>query len=254
MHCRKLLTEVAIIASFLLIQATVQSETLRRAVSLEQLLKTADISNLVSETHLRGDPHRGAILFYRSAAACVHCHASGDGLSPLGPNLANLRDGIDPAKLTDEYLIESLLLPSKQIRQGFESVSVLTDDGSTLTGIVIDENAQQLILRSASDLEHPISIDKDTIESRSTSVLSVMPEGLISAFRDQSQFFDLAAYVIQVARGGTKVANDLKPSAEVLAVNEDWLNLNHLPCFEVFFIEFLENARMIEVQPIFFDR
>ena len=227
MHCRNLLAKVAIIALFLLMPLTVQSETLRRAESLEQLLKAADISNLVSETKLRGDPHRGALLFYRSAAACVNCHGSGDSLSPLGPNLANLRDDIDPAKLTDEYLIESLLFPSKHIRQGFESVSVLTDGGSTLTGIVIDDNARQLILRSASDLEHPIAINKDTIESRSTSVLSVMPEGLISAFRDQSQFFDLAAYVIQVARGGPKVANDLKPSTLLLAVNEDWLNINH---------------------------
>ncbi len=227
MHCRNLFAQVAIIALSLLIQSTVRSETLRHAESLELLLKATNISDLVSETHLRGDPHRGALLFFRSAAACVHCHASGDGLSPLGPNLADLRNGIDPAKLTDEYLIESLLFPSKHIRQGFESVSVLTDDGSTQTGIVIDENARQLILRSASDLEHPIAINKGTIESRSTSVLSVMPEGLISALRDQSQFFDLAAYVIQVARGGPKAATDLKPSAEQLAIKEDWLNLNH---------------------------
>ena len=78
-------------------------EVLRKAETLEQLLKAAEISELVNETRLRGDSRRGAVLFYRSAAACANCHASGDGPSPLGPNLAKLHEGIDAAKLTDEY-------------------------------------------------------------------------------------------------------------------------------------------------------
>ena len=224
MYCKKLFSKIAIIALFIFASTNCQAETLRKAESLEQLLKAADVSTLVSETHRRGDPKRGALVFYRSTAACVNCHASGSGQSPLGPNIAKLLEGIDPAKLTDEYLIQSLLFPSKHLRKGFETVSVLTDDGKTLTGIVVDDNEQQLVLRSPTDLEHTIVIKKETIDTKTTSAVSIMPEGLISAFRDQAQFFDLAAYVIQVARGGPSLANELKPTEEQLAVNEDWLN------------------------------
>lgn len=103
---------------------------------MQQLLKAADISELVIETHQRGDSRRGAILFYRSAAACANCHASGDGPSPLGPNLAKLQNGIDSAKLTDEYLIEWLMLPSKDIRKGFETGKVLTEDGTVFARLI----------------------------------------------------------------------------------------------------------------------
>ena len=227
MYCQNLFNKIAIIALFIFASTNCKAETLRKAESLEQLLKAADVSTLVSETHRRGDPKRGALVFYRSTAACVNCHASGSGQSPLGPNIAKLLEGIDPAKLTDEYLIQSLLFPSMHLRKGFETVSVLTDDGKTLTGIVVDDNEQELVLRSASDLDHPIVIERETIDTKTTSAVSIMPEGLISAFRDQAQFFDLAAYVIRVARGGPSLANDLKPTEEQLAVKEDWLNLNH---------------------------
>jgi len=194
---------------------------------MEQLLKAADISELVNETRRRGDSRRGAVLFYRSAAACVNCHASGDGPSPLGPNLANLQEGVNTAKLTDEYLIRSLLFPSQDIRAGYETAKVLTDDGTVFTGIIVEDNPQQLILRSASDLEHPITVSKESIEAKTIDTQSLMPDGLMSGLRDQSQFFDLAAYVIEVARGGLQRARELKPTAEQLTIKEDWIDLDH---------------------------
>jgi len=227
MYCRYLLTKIVIIVACLLLQTEIRSETLRQAESLEKLLKAADVADLVRETRLRGDPRRGALVFYRSAAACVQCHSSGEGPSQLGPNLANLNQGIDSTQLTDEYLVESLLVPSKHIRAGFETVTVLTDDGRTITGIVVEENPQQLVLRSASNLTQTVTINKDSIETRTTSKLSMMPEGLISALRDQSQFFDLASYVIRVARGGPKEADELKPSTDQIAIKQDWLHLDH---------------------------
>jgi len=178
---------------------------------MEQLLRAADISELVNETLQRGDSRRGAVLFYRSAAACVNCHASGDGPSPLGPNLANRQEGLNTAKLTDEYLIRSLLFPSQDIRAGYETAKVLTDDGTVFTGIIVEDNPQQLILRSASDLEHPITISKESIEAKTIDKQSLMPDGLMSGLRDLSQFFDLASYVIEVARGGYSVLENSNP-------------------------------------------
>jgi putative heme-binding domain-containing protein len=210
-----------------LVVANARGETLRQAESLEQLLRGANTAELVKETQLRGDPKRGALIFYRSSAACINCHASGEGKSPLGPNIASLKEGIDPEKLTDAYLIESLIFPSKALRKGYETAIILTDEDSTITGLVVEESDSHMTLRSPNDLEHPLRIDKASIENRTLSKQSMMPDGLMSALKDQSQFYDLASYVIQVARGGVQRASELKPSVEQLAIKEDWNNLDH---------------------------
>ena len=78
---------------------------------LQNVLQQVDAQRLASEARLRGDSRRGAIVFHTSAAACVKCHQSGAGKSPLGPDLAQLGE-----KITDIHLVESLLNPSKSIR------------------------------------------------------------------------------------------------------------------------------------------
>lgn len=203
------------------------AETLRQATPLDQLLKEAAVSVLVEETVLRGDPFRGAILFHKSAAACVRCHATGSGTFSFGPNLANLKSETLSNPITQEYLIQALLYPSKDIRKGFETVSMRTTDGTVVTGIIQAEDDTQVLLQSTSDLSRPIPILKSEIEARTTSKQSQMPEGLISAFRDQGEFFDIAAYVFEVVEGGQARADQLNPTPEQLVVKEDWVNLDH---------------------------
>jgi putative heme-binding domain-containing protein len=202
-------------------------QTFRPVDSLETLLKQTPSQRLSQEIHRRGDPARGALVFYRSAAACVRCHASGDGPSPLGPNLADLSKGLSPDTLTDEYLIRALLYPSADIREEFAVHTLRTDEGLVVSGLIESEDEQQLTLRSAAEIDKPIRLAKANIEARSRSPQSMMPEGLISSFREVGDFYDLVAYVMAVARGGMAQAAALKPSAEQLAIKEDWSNLDH---------------------------
>ncbi len=123
-------------------------ETLRHAESLEQLLREAKTAELVKETRLRGDPKRGALIFYRSSAACINCHASGEGRSPLGPNIASLNEGFDSQPGIEEYLIESLIFPSKALRKGYETAIILTDEGETITGLVVEESDSSVTIRT----------------------------------------------------------------------------------------------------------
>ena len=69
-----------------LASATSKADT----ASLQQLFQQAEVDRIVHETQLRGDPARGAMVFYTSAAACATCHGSGEGISPLGPDLSKL--------------------------------------------------------------------------------------------------------------------------------------------------------------------
>lgn len=209
------------LAFAVLIGKAASAETLRHPLSLEQQLQQTDLNGLVDQVQRRGDPRRGAVLFYKSPAACAGCHVSGEGNSPLGPNLAELGD------VTDQHIVESLLFPSKSIRKGFETYSVLTRDGSLVTGMLVSRDDEKIVLRASSNLSEEITIAEDEVEAIRQDQQSMMPTGLVASLLEQRDFLDLAAYVIDVAAGGIPRAKALQPPAEVLAIQDDTRDLDH---------------------------
>lgn len=227
------------------------AETLRHPEPMETLLRETDLGELARQVELRGDPRRGAIVFYTSGAGCVKCHTSGAPASPLGPDLASLsappsrpsdtvadrvendrdeREHNKPYRDRDaamRHVIESLLFPSRVIRPGYETVSVLTDDGQVIRGMVAREDDSQLVLRDASDLEQEVTVSRDAIEVISIDDNSMMPDGLVGVFPEPREFYDLASYVTEVALGGPEKAAELKPSEDQLRVTDDTQNLDH---------------------------
>jgi putative heme-binding domain-containing protein len=217
----------------------IAGEPLRRAAGLEELVKATPSPQLVEHIRQRGDPHRGAILFHKSAAACSKCHLAGSSPFSLGPDLGRI--GPELAKLastraksessqaswTFDYLLNAVLYPSKEIRTGYETIVVQTNDGTSLSGIKRAESQQQLELLTTAALDKLVTVSKSDIEERKISQTSLMPEGLVGGFRDQAEFFDLMAYVFEIATAGPDRAQQLQPSADSLAIKEDWLNLDH---------------------------
>ena len=201
--------------------AAAQGETLRHPLTLEQQLKAADPQLLVEEVRKRGDARRGALVFYKSAAACANCHLGGDASSPLGPDLAKLGD------VTDTHVIESLLYPSKSIRKGFENHTIVTIDGELMVGMIVKQDAETMTLRIASDLSNDKVVSKEDIELIKQNEKSMMPDGLIASLGEQRQFLDLAKYIMDVAKGGPEKARSLQPTAEELAVKDDTIGLDH---------------------------
>ncbi|MDF1841126.1 MAG: c-type cytochrome [Rubripirellula sp.] len=205
---------LAVIPGFANGQTTANVETELKSMKMPELIKLAN---------RRGDPRRGALVFYKSAAACVKCHLdSSDKISPLGPALTELDE-----KTTDQYIIESILYPSKKIKEGYESVRILTFDGKVVTGLLVKDDGQQVVLRDTADLQREIVIDKEDIDTSNLSTVSVMPEGLIASLREPREFYDLVRYVAEVARGGPLRAKQLRPAPELLVVKDDTTNLDH---------------------------
>ncbi|MCG8650546.1 MAG: c-type cytochrome [Pirellulales bacterium] len=198
-----------------------EAETLRHPAGLQQQLEAADAVFLAAQARLRGNPKRGALVFYKSAAACVNCHSSGGERSPLGPDLAKL------GRVTDQHVIESLLHPSKAIGEGYRTHSILTANGKVLTGLITKQDQRQISMRLASDLTEETTINLNLVEAVKANDQSLMPAGLVSSLRDQRDFFDLAAYVMEVAEGGPDRAAQLRPTPEQLAVKDDSVNLDH---------------------------
>ncbi len=213
---------VVVFSGSLFSAGALQAETLRQAVPLVQQLEQTDSPYLAEQARARGDARRGALVFFKSAANCVGCHSSGSEQSPLGPNLALLG-----SELSDEYLVDALLRPSKHIREGFETYSVVTVDGSAHVGLLARQDDTSVTMRLAQSLDQELVISRDEIEAMRKSAKSMMPDGLIGTLKTQREFLDLVRYVLEVARGGVDAATQLRPTPEQLAVRDDSENLDH---------------------------
>lgn len=189
---------------------------------LEQQLRQAPLNRLAQEARLRGNPERGALVFYKSVAACIKCHDSGAKATPLGPDLTKADKNV-----SDEYLVESILFPSRKIKQGYETVNIVTSAGKLISGLVAEDRPDALVMRDAANLGQEIVVPKDDIDEQTSGSKSMMPEGLVATLHDQAEFYDLVSYVFEIARGGAQRAAELKPSAEALIVKDDTQNLDH---------------------------
>lgn len=172
---------------------------------------------LVADVARRGDPARGSTIFHTRHLTCVQCHVSGTAPSPLGPNLAAMPPGVPHEKLV-AHLVESILDPSAVIRPEHRGVTIVTDEGRSLTGLIARETADELVLRDAATGGGETSIPTTTIAERVSSAQSLMPAGLPNLLRDRGEFLDLVRYLSEVATGGPDRAAALPPDPAVLAM------------------------------------
>ncbi|MBA4015631.1 MAG: hypothetical protein C0483_00435 [Pirellula sp.] len=118
---------------------------------------------------LRGEPWRGEQLF--TQLKCANCHTVRADEPVRGPYLGNIAK-----TYRREQLAEAILLPNKQLAQGFVTNVFTLDSGLTRTGFVTQEAADKVTIRDATGQE--IVIPKSEIEEREKIATSVMPEGL----------------------------------------------------------------------------
>jgi len=177
-----------------------------RVQSLSEQLATSDAAAVASEAREQGDALRGAMLFYNPAVSCAKCHDPQAG-ERLGPDLAAKRDGV-----TDVFLVESVLHPSKSIRKGYEQVVVITDSGLVVTGFKVRSDSSKLVLREPAGGKE-IEIAKDQIDEVVTSPKSAMPPGLVNQLSHRDQFLDVTRFLIEIHAGGPARLAELKAAA-----------------------------------------
>ncbi|TWT50776.1 Membrane bound L-sorbosone dehydrogenase [Rubripirellula amarantea] len=146
---------------------------------------------LVGEVKSSGNPHRGEQIYRRSGLQCITCHAIGSAGGLVGPNLISIGGSAQV-----DYIIESLLDPSAKLKEGYTTLSVLTDEGQLHTGIAIGETPEAILLRLADGKE--ISIPLDSIEDEKPGK-SLMPLGLVDTLT-QSELVDLTAFLSALGR------------------------------------------------------
>lgn len=185
-----------------------------RAQSLEEQLREIPAAELASQARNQGDPVRGAIVFHQPQNACSKCHptSASPALFP-GPNLAAL-----PRDLADDLLVESVLWPSKVIRRGYESVTLVTGEGKSLTGLVTRKTSEEIELRDLTS-GRVQTFQVSSLDSMTQNETSLMPTGQVNLLTSRQQFLDLVRYLIELRDGGEAKARELQPSASLLTLS-----------------------------------
>ena len=150
-----------------------------RPASKEELAKVV-LSELKGASNLRGR--------WSFHNLCARCHAvrPGQGETLLGPNLASIGVASRP-----QYLIESILEPSKVLKTGYQVETLETIDGKTFTGQTKTQN-DQIVVRTFG--AEPLEVPMDKVKRRTISHLSLMPAGLDNAMT-MGELADLTRYL-----------------------------------------------------------
>jgi putative heme-binding domain-containing protein len=124
-----------------------------------------------------------------SQAQCILCHRFGRSGGSVGPELAAVS-----SRLSSRDILESILEPSKVVSELYQNTIIETRDGDILTGRVVEENDQKLVLMTAPIRQTKVEILKADILSRRASKVSPMPDGLVNSMTE-GEIWDLIAYL-----------------------------------------------------------
>lgn len=133
----------------------------------------------------QGDAARGRLLF--GTLGCARCHAiTSDQKAGGAPSLAEAW-----RRFTVPQLVESILLPSKQIAAPFRGTTLVTSEGLVLSGLVVGETADSLELLLPDGSRRTMALA--SLEDRQPATLSPMPSGLVKTL---TELRDLLSYLL----------------------------------------------------------
>ncbi len=118
---------------------------------------------------------------------CAACHKlEGEG-AEIGPQL----DGVGVRGL--DRLLEDVLDPNRNVDQAFRTTTLALDDGRVISGLLLREAGEILVLADAKGQE--VRVPKDDVEESRITQLSPMPADLSAQIPD-AEFYDLLAYLL----------------------------------------------------------
>ena len=126
-----------------------------------------------------------------TASACFTCHRFGNAGGMTGPDLTGAGGRYSPHDLLDQ-----IINPSNVINEQFAPIVVTKNDGSTMTGVVVNLSGDGVTLNT--DLTDPnqrVNVDRKEVKSIELSKVSPMPPMLLAMLKKE-EILDLLAYVL----------------------------------------------------------
>lgn len=139
------------------------------------------------ETLYGGDAEKGGQYFFRnSTGQCIRCHTIHEYGGDVGPSLTSIAK-----TLTREQLLQALIEPSARLAPGYGNVTVTLTDGQTVSGTLLEENEQELILKTSE--AEPIEIPVSRISKRQNLPSSMPPMGTLMSKREIRDMIEFLA-------------------------------------------------------------
>jgi putative heme-binding domain-containing protein len=155
-------------------------------------LSADEMKQFIADVQAKGDPARGEAIFRRADMLCFKCHSIGGSGGQVGSDILSLGTS---AQL--EYIVDSVLLPNKNVKEGYNAVRIDLKDGKQVSGVKLRETPTEITLRDAEDRE--VVVPKNKIDD-SANVGSLMPEGLIDPLT-RDELLDLVRFLSELGKG-----------------------------------------------------
>ena len=171
------------------LNAKVETTDPNAAVASRPFVKKWEVGNLMSSEDRKGrDFERGREMF--GAAACFKCHRfAGEG-GIIGPDLTGVGK-----RFNNQYLLESLIDPSKVVSDQYQASIFLKTNGQTVVGKVANLNGDTLMV--ITNMLEPgkfTNVATGDIDEVQASRVSMMPNGLLDTLNEE-EILDLLAYL-----------------------------------------------------------
>lgn len=138
----------------------------------------------------KGNAENGKALLAKSLtgeAQCLKCHTVKGVGGSIGPDLSMIGK-----KGSKENLYDSLLTPSKAIADQYISWRIDSDDGQSITGLLVEETPAKITVRDANGKDYTFNT-KDVRKQKDAK--SIMPEDVIKAFSEE-ELIDVVEYLM----------------------------------------------------------
>ncbi len=157
------------------------------------------VAALAKESISQGDATKGKKIFQLPALSCVACHEV-DGVvsapGPIkGPNLSALAAG-----LPTDLIVESVLWPARQIKEGYETVTITTKDGRIHSGFLQAAERKAISIRDLAS-GNVVVVPSTNLASRSKPQ-TVMPPSLTDSLT-RAELRDLIKYLTTLKNAGS---------------------------------------------------
>lgn len=152
--------------------------------------KLADLAGDVEHlSHRSNSFDVGQSLF--TMASCAGCHKMNGKGADVGPDLTKLNPEYSP-----KDVLQHILNPSLKIEKKYQSYTFVLASGRVVTGQIVKEDDSSVhVLDNPTAPEKLRVLDKDDIDERDPSKISIMPQGVLNKLT-REEILDLLAYVI----------------------------------------------------------
>ena len=139
-----------------------------------------------------GDPKRGRAIFF-GKAGCSQCHMAGGEGGFIASDLSSYASAPSASDIRD-----AITDPNRNLDPRKRTVTVITGDGQTLSGIARNEDNFSLQLQTPDGTLHLFA--KPELKSIEYQPRSLMPDDYASRLSRQ-ELDDLVSYLVSIARG-----------------------------------------------------